>query len=169
MENTKGENTMYRIELDGQPLCHYGEGRYGWGRIDSLNGNENGLPVEFINRGTAYDWQLGNRQMTRGSFIVEAPTIPTNVSAAPKKRGRPATGNALTAAERKRAQRERDRKTAELIGEAPNKVPPRVIAETISSGSDFIAFTAWLELGERNGWITSAQRISLRNAQLDKS
>lgn len=88
---------------------------------------------------------------------------------APKKRGRPATGKAMTAAERKRAQRARDRDQAGMIGDAPNRVPPRVIAATLERESGYLALLAWLELGERNGWITSAERIAIRNAHLDKA
>lgn len=79
----------------------------------------------------------------------------------PKKRGRPASGSARTAAERKAAQRERDRDMAGFIKEAPHKVPPRVIAQTIEKESGTLAFMAWLELGERRGWITAAERIAI--------
>lgn len=88
----------------------------------------------------------------------------------PKKRGRPATGKAMTAAERKRAQRARDRRTdVGLIVDAPNKVPNRVLINEVTQGDDYVAFLAWLEVGERKGWITSQDRIAMRNRMLDKT
>ena len=88
----------------------------------------------------------------------------------PKKRGRPATGKAMTAAERKRAQRARDRRTdVRLIVDAPNKVPNRVLINEVTQGDDYVAFLAWLEVGERKGWITSQDRIAMRNRMLDKT
>lgn len=86
-----------------------------------------------------------------------------------KKRGRPASGKAMTPAERKAAQRKRDREKYGELYDAPQRVPPRIIAETLGREDGWIAFTAWLELGERRGWISSAQRIALRDAQLDKA
>lgn len=97
--------SMYRIEMDGQPLCHYGEGRIGWGRVDVFSEEDIGIPIEFATEDEAYNWSIEREQFTRGSHIVEAPKIPTGISAEPKKRGRPATGKAMTAAERKAAQR----------------------------------------------------------------
>lgn len=96
-----------------------------------------------------------------------------NVTAAllpsPKGRGRPKTGKAMTPAERKAAQRKRDREKYGELYDAPQRVPPRIIAETLGREAGWIAFTAWLELGERRGWISSAQRIALRDAKLDKA
>lgn len=86
----------------------------------------------------------------------------------PKGRGRPTTGKAMTPTERKAAQRKRDREKYGEIYDAPQRVPNRIIAETIGRENGWIAFTAWLEIGERRGWISSAQRIAIRNAQFDK-
>lgn len=84
----------------------------------------------------------------------------------PKGRGRPKTGKAMTPAERKAAQRARDKETAGMLRDAPHKVPPRVIVGTLERESGTLAFTAWLELGERRGWITPEMRRQLmRNAQ----
>lgn len=83
----------------------------------------------------------------------------------PKGRGRPKTAKAMTPAERKAAQRARDKETAGMLRDAPNKVPPRVITETLERERGTLAFWAWLELGERNGWITSAQRIAIREGR----
>lgn len=97
-----------------------------------------------------------------------ADTITAELIPSPKGRGRPKTGKAMTPAERKAAQRKRDRKAVALIVEKPNQVPPRVIAQIAAQSQDYIAFAAWIELGERRGWISSAQRIALHDAQLDK-
>lgn len=97
-----------------------------------------------------------------------ADTITADLIPSPKKRGRPASGKAMTPAQRKAAQRARDREKYGELYDAPNRVPPRIIAETLGREDGWIAFTAWLELGERRGWISSAQRIALRDAQLDK-
>lgn len=100
----------------------------------------------------------------------QADNLTAELIPSPKGRGRPKTGKAMTPAERKAAQRERDRLAAtKLIDGQPHKVPPRIIAETIGREDGWIAFTAWLELGERRGWISSAQRIALRDTQLDKA
>lgn len=88
-------------------------------------------------------------------------TVTGELIPAAKKRGRPATGKAMTAAQRKAAQRARDRETAGMLRDAPHRVPPRVITETLERSDGLLAFYAWLELGERNGWITSEQRITL--------
>ena len=56
-----------------------------------------------------------------------------------------------------------------MIGDAPNRVPRRVIVETLERESGYLALLAWLELGERNGWITSAERIAIRNAHLENA
>lgn len=96
---------MYRIEMSGAPLCHYGDGRIGWGRVDVFSGENVGIPIEFATEDEAYKWSIEREQFTRGSYIVEAPKITTRISAKPKKRGRPATGQAMTTAERKAAQR----------------------------------------------------------------
>lgn len=96
-------------------------------------------------------------------------TITADLFKSPKGRGRPKTGKAMTPAERKARQRARDKDTAGMLRDAPNKVPPRVITETLERERGTLAFWAWLELGERNGWISSAQRIALRDAQLAKA
>lgn len=98
-----------------------------------------------------------------------ADTATAELFLSPKGRGRPKTGKAMTPAERKAAQRKRDRKAVALIVEKPNQVPPRVIAQIAAQSPDYIAFAAWLELGERRGWISSAQRIALRDAKLAKA
>lgn len=87
----------------------------------------------------------------------------------PKGRGRPKTGKAMTPAERKAAQRKRDREKYDELYDAPQRVPPRIIAETLGREDGWIAFTAWLELGERRGWISSTQRIALRDAKLNEA
>lgn len=97
-----------------------------------------------------------------------ADTMTADLFPSPKGRGRPRTGKAMTPAERKAAQRARDREKYVELYKAPNRVPPRIIAETLGREDGWIAFTAWLELGERRGWISSAQRIAIRDAQLDK-
>lgn len=95
-----------------------------------------------------------------------ADTVTEDLIPSPKKRGRPASGKAMTPAERKAAQRERDRETAGMVRDAPHKVPPRVITQTLERESGTLAFMAWLELGERRGWITAAERIAIaRNAR----
>lgn len=96
---------MFRIEMLGEPLCHYGDGRMGWGRVDVFNEDAIGIPVEFATEDEAYNWSMKREQFTRGSNIIETRKIKTGISREPKKRGRPATGKALTAAERKAAQR----------------------------------------------------------------
>lgn len=93
-----------------------------------------------------------------------ADNITADLLPSPKGRGRPKTGKAMTPAERKRAQRNRDQGKIAMLLDAPNKVPPRVIVETLQTGNGTLAFNAWLEMGERNGWISSAQRIALRDA-----
>lgn len=98
-----------------------------------------------------------------------ADTLTAELIQSPKGRGRPKTGKAMTPAERKAAQRKRDRKSVALIVEKPHQVPPRVIARIAAQSQDYIAFAAWLELGERRGWLTSAERIAIRNAHLDKA
>lgn len=98
-----------------------------------------------------------------------ADTFTADLMPSPKGRGRPKTGKAMTPAERKARQRARDKETAAMLRHAPNKVPPRVITETLERERGTLAFWAWLELGERNGWISSAQRIALRDAQLAKA
>lgn len=90
-----------------------------------------------------------------------ADTVTANLFPSPKGRGRPKTGKAMTPAERKAAQRARDRETAGMVRDAPHKVPPRVITQTLERESGSLAFMAWLELGERRGWITSAERIAI--------
>lgn len=97
-----------------------------------------------------------------------ADTVTTDLLPSPKRRGRPKTDKAMTPAERKAAQRKRDREKYGELYDAPQRVPPRIIAETIGRENGWIAFTAWLEIGERRGWISSAQRIALRDAKLDK-
>lgn len=98
-----------------------------------------------------------------------AATVTAELIPIPKKRGRPKTGKAMTPAERKAAQRKRDREKYGELYDAPQRVPPRIIAETIGREDGWIAFTAWLEIGERRGWISSAQRIALRDAKLAKA
>lgn len=97
-----------------------------------------------------------------------ADNVTADLLPSPKGRGRPKTGKAMTPAERKAAQRKRDREKYGELYDAPQRVPPRIIAETIGRENGWIAFTAWLEIGERRGWISSAQRIALRDAKLDK-
>jgi len=97
-----------------------------------------------------------------------AETMTADLIPSPKGRGRPKTGKAMTPAERKAAQRARDRKKYDALSHAPNRVPNRIIAETLGRENGLIAFNAWLELGERRRWISSAQRIALRDAQLEK-
>jgi len=92
-------------------------------------------------------------------------TVTGELIPAAKKRGKPVTGNAMTPAQRKAAQRARDRETAGMLRDAPNRVPTRVITETLERSNGLLAFYAWLELGERNGWITSQQRIALAKAK----
>ncbi len=98
-----------------------------------------------------------------------ADTITAELIPSPKGRGRPKTGKAMTPAERKAAQRKRDRKAVALIVEKPHQIPPRVIAQLAAQSQDYIAFAAWLEIGERRGWLSSAQRIALRDAKLAKA
>ena len=98
-----------------------------------------------------------------------ADTITAELIPSPKGRGRPKTGNAMTPAERKAAQRKRDRKAIALILDKPHQVPPRVISQIAAQSQDYIAFAAWLEIGERRGWISSAQRLALRDARLEKA
>lgn len=95
-----------------------------------------------------------------------ADTITADLLPGPKGRGRPKTGTAMTPAQRKAAQRARDRQKYGELYNAPNRVPLRIIAETLGREDGWIAFTAWLEIGERRGWISSEQRIALRDAKL---
>lgn len=97
-----------------------------------------------------------------------ADKVTADLLPSPKGRGRPKTGKAMTPAERKAAQRKRDREKYGELYDAPQRVPPRIIAEAIGREDGSFAFTAWLEIGERRGWISSAQRIALRDAKLDK-
>lgn len=65
-------------------------------------------------------------------------TAAMNLGPTPKKRGRPATGNAMTAAEKQRAYRERQNRAAEQIKErALFKVATKL---------------EWLRAGERPHW-----------------
>lgn len=98
-----------------------------------------------------------------------ADNVTADLLPSPKRRGRPKTGKAMTPAERKAAQRKRDREKYGELYDAPQRVPPRIIAETIGREDGSIAFTAWLEIGERRGWISSALRIAIRDAKLDKA
>jgi hypothetical protein len=95
------------LRLHYFPATDKAPGRYGWGGADLFGGE--GTPVQFELREEAEDWMKSNKVMTAGCWIEEDKPIPTTISIAPKKRGRPATGKAMTAAERKRAQRERER------------------------------------------------------------
>lgn len=95
-----------------------------------------------------------------------ADTVTGDLLASPKRRGRPKTGKAMTPAERKAAQRKRDREKYGDLYDAPQRVPNRIIAETIGREDGWIAFSAWLEIGARRGWISSKQRIALRDAKL---
>lgn len=79
----------------------------------------------------------------------------------PKRRGRPATGQAMSAAERKRRQRERDQERLDALTTAPHKLPPRLLLEVLEHPKQYgrdAALSSWLEIGERMGWITSADR-----------
>lgn len=101
----------------------------------------------------------------------QAENLTAELLPSPKGRGRPKTGKAMTPAERKAAQRARDREKVWDLASTPNKVPPRIIAQVLETPENYgkaASFTAWLELGERNGWISSEQRIAIRNAQLDQ-
>lgn len=95
-----------------------------------------------------------------------ADTVTSDLLPSPKRRGRPKTGKAMTPAERKRAQRNRDQGKIGMLLDAPHKVPPRVLVETLQTGNGTLAFNAWLEMGERNGWITpQTRREIMRMAQ----
>lgn len=76
----------------------------------------------------------------------------------PKRRGRPASGNAKTAAERMAAKRERDRALARVAHrhERRRSDPDLIaaIAVRLEAGDDEGALWAWLELGQRKGWKT---------------
>lgn len=96
-----------------------------------------------------------------------ADTFTADLIPSPKRRGRPKTGKAMTPAERKAAQRARDREKYGELYDAPHRVPTRIIAETLEREDGSIAFTAWLELGERKGWITGADRRALMRKQIE--
>lgn len=137
-------------------------GRYGWGPEDLIEGRASQL-VEFELAAEAWDWIETHENFCRGAVAIPLPDVKTSG------KGRPRTGKAMTPAERKRAQRNRDQGTIGMLLDAPHKVPPRVIVETLHAGNGTLAFHAWLELGERRGWLSSAQRIALRDAQLNKT
>lgn len=95
-----------------------------------------------------------------------ADNVTADLLPSPKRRGRPKTGKAMTPAERKRAQRNRDQGKIGMLLDAPHKVPTRVLAETLQTGTGTLAFNAWLEMGERHGWITpQTRREIMRMAQ----
>ena len=82
--------------------------RYGWGALDLFEERE-GVPVRFETEEEAKGWIRSHRVFCGDAYIEMDKPLPTTLSIEPKKRGRPATGKAMTAAERKRAQRERER------------------------------------------------------------
>lgn len=88
---------------------------------------------------------------------------------APKKRGRPTTGKAMTPAQRKAAQRARDSANLDLMAEAPHKVPTRMLSKIIDRPEHYgthTAFIAWLEIGERQGWISPHDRRQMLTARM---
>lgn len=87
-----------------------------------------------------------------------ADTVTADLLPSPKRRGRPKTGKAMTPAERKREQRNRDQGKISMLLDAPHKIPRRVLVETLQTSNGSLAFAAWLELGERTGWITPQTR-----------
>lgn len=78
--------------------------RYGWGAQDLFEERE-GVPVRFETEDDAKRWIREHAVFCGDAYIEVDKPIPTRMSAEPKKRGRPATGKAMTAAERKAAQR----------------------------------------------------------------
>lgn len=98
-----------------------------------------------------------------------ADTITADLIPSPKGRGRPKTAKAMTPAERKAAQRARDKEKAWDLASTPHKVPPRIIAQVLETPENYgkaAGFAAWLEMGERMGWITGEERRTImRNRQ----
>lgn len=98
-----------------------------------------------------------------------ADTCTADLLPSPKGRGRPKTGKAMTPAERKAAQRARDRATVWDLATTPHKVPPRVLAQVLETPENYgkaAGFAAWLEMGERMGWITpQTRRDIMRDAK----
>ena len=80
--------------------------RYGWGAQDLFEERE-GVPVRFETEDDAKKWIREHTVFCGDAYLELDKPMHEMVRA---KRGRPATGKAMTAAERKRAQRERDRK-----------------------------------------------------------
>ncbi len=80
----------------------------------------------------------------------------TNVCTMPvKKRGRPATGAAKTAQQRKQVQREKDKRLViDAIGDELAATEKALIA--LLQTSEHSAHRAWLALGIQKGWIKSA-------------
>lgn len=79
--------------------------RYGWGAQDLFEERE-GVPVRFETEDDARRWIREHAVFCGDAYIDVDKPMQEMVRA---KRGRPATGKAMTAAERKRAQRERER------------------------------------------------------------
>lgn len=98
-----------------------------------------------------------------------ADTFTADLMPSPKGRGRPKTGKAMTPAERKAAQRARDKEKVWDLAITPNRVPPRVLKQVLETPENYgkaAGFTAWLEMGERMGWITpQTRRDIMRDAQ----
>ena len=96
-----------------------------------------------------------------------ADTVNADLIPSPKGRGRPKTGKAMTPAERKAAQRARDKAKVWDLASTPHKVPPRIIAQVLETPENYgkaAGLTAWLEMGERMGWISPEERRTiLRN------
>ncbi len=70
-------------------------------------------------------------------------------------RGRPATGEARTPAERKRDQRERDRELIFGANTDEARLTETGLIEAIGLPAKFseLSKAAWLELGRRRGWL----------------
>ena len=75
--------------------------------------------------------------------------VQLNLPEVPRKPGRPPTGKAKTAAQRKRAQRERD---AEAIGSADAWNERQCGIILAGKYSDGLKRLAWNELGKLKGW-----------------
>ena len=76
----------------------------------------------------------------------------------PKKRGRPFTGTAKTATQRKQMQRAREiMAAADAVGHELEASDKALIA-VLQQNREHTAHRAWLALGLKNGWIEGAVR-----------
>ena len=87
----------------------------------------------------------------------DSSTLPLDIPSPPPRRGRPSTGKAMTPAERKRAQRDRDygriRKALDDWAAVPDRVLLEMLLPAARLSTPTLAKRAWQEIGRRNGYL----------------